>query len=202
MKGDIKARAAKKIKIRQAILKAATYEFKNHGFRKTAVSRIMSRAKLGVGTFYNYFDSKEEVLMNIVKDLFAQVEVANQNRGSEKVSSIELLKFCCEATAKIVDENRFVLPLLASAVEYSDKPEQIPKNLSPGFRTIFDEIIQRGQESGEIRKDIPFDLISEMLHSIYQAAAFSKLEIPFQENIKLKIKILLDGIKEGQGTRD
>ena len=50
---------------------------------------------------------------------------------------------------------------------------------------------------GEIRNDVSVDLISEMFHSIYQAAAFSKLQIPFQENIRLKIKILLEGIKNG-----
>ena len=33
------------------------------------------------------------------------------------------------------------------------------------------------------------------MDSIYQAAAFSKLALPFQENVRLKIKILLDGIK-------
>ena len=53
----------------------------------------------------------------------------------------------------------------------------------------------RRQERGEIRSDISVDLISEMFHSIYQAAAFSKLQIPFTENIRLKLKILLDGIE-------
>ncbi|MBE8950331.1 MAG: TetR/AcrR family transcriptional regulator, partial [Quinella sp. 3Q1] len=75
------------------------------------------------------------------------------------------------------------------------KPEQIPQSLSPGFRELFEEIILRGQECGEFRSDVPSNIISEMVHSIYQTTAFSKLEITFQENIRLKVKILLDGIK-------
>lgn len=191
----INLREKKKLQIKQAILNAAAQEFKTRGFLHTSVSAIMHESNLGVGTFYNYFSSKEEVLMNLVKNLFTQVEEKIESKKKESSSSLELLELGCKSTAELIDENRFILPLLSSALEHSDKPETTPKNLSPGFRKIFDEIILRGQENGEIRKDIPCDLVSEMFHSIYQAAAFSKLDIPFKENIRLKVKILLDGIK-------
>ena len=186
-------RDMKKSKNRRIILNAAMHEFKVKGFVNTSVADIMNGANLGVGTFYNYFNSKEEVLMSIVRELFMQVE--DSVKSQKNSSSLELLKFCAMDTARLIDENRFILPLLASAVKHSDKPEQLPKNLSPDFKKIFEEIISQGQLRGEIRNDISVDLISETFHSIYQAAAFSKLPIPFQENIGLKLKILLDGIK-------
>ena len=188
-------REQKKLQARQAILDAAAKVFKSRGFMNTSVSDIMRESNLGVGTFYNYFGSKEEILMELVKDLFTQVEKSLSARAENKLTSLELLEMCCMNTAKLIDENRFILPLFTSAGVHSDKPEHMPDNVSPKFKTIFEEIILRGQESGEIRSDIPVDLISEMLHSIYQAAAFSKLKLPFQENVRLKIKIILDGIK-------
>ncbi len=181
---------------RQTILNAAMNQFKMRGFAHTSVADITNNSNLGVGTFYNYFNSKEEVLMSIVKELFTEVEERVDLMAQKNSSSLELLEFCAMSTARLIDENRFILPLLASAVKHSDKPEQLPKNLSPDFKRIFEEIIERGQNLGEIRQDISVDLISEMFHSIYQAAAFSKLPIPFQENIRLKVKILLDGIKK------
>lgn len=192
----INLREKKKLQSRKKILSAAANEFKKRGFLQTSVANIMHGANLGVGTFYNYFDSKEEVLMNLVKNLFTEVEEKIQSEEKLNPSSLELLEICCMNTAELIDENKFVLPLLSSALEHSDKPEQTPKNLSPGFKKIFGKIIERGQERGEIRRDIPTDLISEMFHSIYQAAAFSKLKIPFKENVRLKIKILLDGIRK------
>ncbi len=185
-------RELKKIENRQSILDAATIQFKERGFANTSVPEIMKNSNLGVGTFYRYFGSKEEVLMAIVRKLFKQVE--DKVTSQKNSSSLELLEFCTMETARLIDENRFILPLLASAVKHSDKPEQLPKNLSPDFKKIFEEIILRGQERGEIRNDISVDLISEMFHSIYQAAAFSKLQIPFTENIRLKLKILIAGI--------
>ena len=132
--------------------------------------------------------------MELLTNLFAQVEKTLADT-EKNFTPLELLEFCCMDTAKMIDENRFILPLFTSAGVHSDKPEHMPDNLSPKFKKIFQEIILRGQINGDIRCDIPADLILEMFHSIFQAAAFSKLEISFQENIRLKIKILLRGIR-------
>ncbi len=176
-------------------MEAAVYEFKANGFADTAVADIMDTAGLGVGTFYNYFGSKEEVLMAIVKERFKQVELKVKALANNNSPTLKLLEFCSMSTARLIDENRFILPMFGSAIERADKPEKLPKNISPEFKKIFEDIISRGQSLKEIRGDIPVDIISEMFHSIYQAAALSKLEIPFQENIRLKVKVLLDGIK-------
>ena len=191
-------RTQKKFQARQTILNAAARQFELHGFAKTSIAEIMRAAQLGVGTFYNYFGSKEEVLLTLAKNLREEV-AKNISEFEADKSSPELLELCCACTARLIDENRFILPLFISASEHSDKPEQIPQSLSPGFRDMFEEIILRGQQDREFRADVPANIISEMIHSIYQTTAFSKLEISFQENIHLKIKILLDGIKISGG---
>lgn len=201
MEEKLNLRERKKILAREKILDAATCEFELRGFMNTSVSDIMKKSGLGVGTFYNYFGSKEEVLMEIVKKLFSEVEKELKFRRETNSSSLELLEIYCMRTAKLIDENRFILPLFVSAAAHSDKPEQLPENLSPTFKNIFERIISIGRERKEIRGDIPAELILEMFHSIYQAASFSKSEIPFQENVRLKIKILLDGIKFDGGKK-
>ena len=194
MAEKISLRKQKKFQARQTILTAAAQQFKLHGFASTSIAGIMQTAGLGVGTFYNYFGSKEEVLLTLAKNL--REKITEEISAANEESSAELLERCCVCTAKLIDENRFILPLFISASEHSDKPEQISKSLSPGFRELFGAIILRGQKSGEFRSDVPTNIISEIIHSIYQTTAFSRLEIPFQENIRLKVKILLDGIRE------
>ena len=134
-------------------------------------------------------------MLTLAKILCEQVEGKILSVENANKSSVELLELCCVLTAQAINENRFILPLFLSASEHSDKPEQIQESLSPGFRELFEKIILRGQERGEFRSDVPTNIISEMIHSIYQTTAFSKLEISFQENIRLKVQILLDGIK-------
>ena len=63
-------------------------------------------------------------------------------------------------------------------------------------KRVVEDILREGQLAGEIRDDAPADLIAEMFHSVYQAAAFSKLPIGFQENVALKTRLLLAGIRK------
>lgn len=196
MAEQISLRKRKKFQARQTILNAAAQQFEVHGFANTSIAGIMQAAGLGVGTFYNYFSSKEEVLLTLAKNLREQVAKSILAASKVNQSSPELLELCCLCTARAIDKNRSILPLFTTASEHSDKPEQIPQSLSPGFRELFEKIILTGQERGEFRSDVPSNIISEMIHSIYQTTAFSKLEISFQENIRLKVKILLDGIRE------
>ena len=189
-------REHKKIIYRQKILDAASLLFERQGFSDTSIADIMKAANLGVGTFYNYFESTEELLLTLLKNLAEKLDSAVEEGKTAKLSSIELLELACKVLSKLLAENRFVLPLFLSASEHSDKPELLPtRKYTPTFKPIFEIIITQGQQNGEIRTDVPEDLIAEMFHSIYQAASFSKLDIPFSENIELKVRILIDGIK-------
>ena len=192
---ELSLREQKKLIFRQKILDAAALQFKKKGFSETSISDIMKSAKLGVGTFYNYFESKEELLLILLKNIAKEVEDAVKVRLEKNLSSLQILDETTSLMSRLIDENKFVLPLFLSASEHSDKPELLPtRKYTPTFKPIFEIILKRGQADGEIRSDVPADLIAEMFHSIYQAASFSKLDRPFQENIKLKVRLLIDGI--------
>lgn len=197
MEEQLSRRERKKLQSRQAILDAAVGEFSRKGFRDTSVADIMSAADLGIGTFYNYFDSKEEVLQSLLGELAKKVTEALEELNIAGRPSMELLLAGSQITAKFLDKNRFVLPLFLSGSEESAMPEGMTgkTKLTPKFKPLFTDIIRQGQECGEFREDVPAQLIAEMFHSIYQAAAFSKLDISFQENVALKTRILLDGIR-------
>ena len=77
-----------------------------------------------------------------------------------------------------------------------DEPKMPKGMVTPRFKPIFEDILREGQLAGEIRDDVSAELIAEMFHSIYQAAAFSKLSIGFQENVALKTRLLLAGIRK------
>ena len=196
-------REKKKILSRQAILKAAQGQFATRGYRETSVADIMEAADLGTGTFYNYFQSKEEVLLALLGDSLEEVEGAVRKSREQGDTAVETLAAGIKATAAFLDENRYVLPLFLSATERAAEPHHQGMGhpgegngpATPGFKAIFEEVISQGQLAGEIRDDVPAELIAETLHSIYQAAAFSKLDIPFRENVRMKTCLLLNGIR-------
>ncbi len=59
---------------RQQLLDAAAWTFARKGYRAAAVSDIIDRAKVARGTFYLYFDSKEQVFLAIVEDFHDRIK--------------------------------------------------------------------------------------------------------------------------------
>src|SRR5438270_8015859 len=55
------------------ILNAARQEFGECGFSDSSIVGITQRAGVALGTFYTYFDSKEELFKALVRDMSAQV---------------------------------------------------------------------------------------------------------------------------------
>jgi AcrR family transcriptional regulator len=55
------------------VLDAALHVFAEEGYHSASVSRIAKRAGVSKGLMYNYFQSKEEVLLTLVRDLFDYV---------------------------------------------------------------------------------------------------------------------------------
>jgi transcriptional regulator, TetR family len=199
-------RERKKLQSRKTILEAAISEFSKKGYKETSVADIMSTADLGIGTFYNYFNSKEDLLFSLLGRLSETIRMALAEARAAERTSLELLELGAHVTAKFLDENRFVMPLFLSASHHGahgmsgEMPPHASKpsssRMTPQIKQVFTEIIREGQAAGEIRSDVPVDLIAEMFHSLYQAAAFSYLDLSYQENIALKTRLLLDGIRK------
>ena len=188
-------RERKKLRSRQLIMSAAVEQFDRRGYSETSIADIMNAAGLGVGTFYNYFASKEDLLFALFERIEGElIELAER----EKHSPLAALKVINDRTAALLDENKFVLPLFLSASEHSDRPDLWKKRTRPKFKPVFEAIIERGQSDGHIRADVSSALIAELFHSIYHSAALSIMPIPFQTNVKLKVQLLLDGIKSNR----
>jgi AcrR family transcriptional regulator len=68
---------ARAIQKRAALITAATQCFVNHGYSDTTAKTVASLAGVATGTFYQYFDNKEDLLRVIAKqrmeDLYKQI---------------------------------------------------------------------------------------------------------------------------------
>jgi AcrR family transcriptional regulator len=66
------------------LIEAAALEFGEHGFHEAAITGITQRAGVALGTFYTYFESKEEVFRALVRDMSnaTRAHVAEAARGA------------------------------------------------------------------------------------------------------------------------
>jgi AcrR family transcriptional regulator len=67
-----------------ALLEAAALEFGERGYHDAAITGITQRAGVALGTFYTYFESKEEVFRALVRDMSqaTRAHVAEAVRGA------------------------------------------------------------------------------------------------------------------------
>lgn len=205
---EISKREQKKLLAKQTIMETAIEQFVQRGFQATSIADIMKAAHMGLGTFYNYFDSKDQLLHYLLDNLAVQLQQRLQHLIAEQKSKAEILREMVLMTAQLVDSNKYVLPLFLSA---GARPEQASEEVKvkgkecgqephehrghgPAFMAMFLQLVQEGQASGEFRQDVSAEIITEMFHSLFQAAAFSSLPLSFEENITMKLRLIIDGI--------
>ena len=69
---------------REKLLRAAEIEFGEKGFHAAAISGITYRAGVALGTFYTYFESKEEIFQALVSYMSHHTRSWIASRRNEK----------------------------------------------------------------------------------------------------------------------
>ncbi len=113
-------RTARGERTRRKLLDAALLEFGEKGFHEASVSSITRRAGVALGSFYTYFDTKDALFRDLVKDLSNTIregaaEVLSTPRdalGSEHAALAAFLHFAQDHNEiyRIIDEAEFVHP--------------------------------------------------------------------------------------------
>ncbi|MDQ3145004.1 MAG: TetR/AcrR family transcriptional regulator [Pseudomonadota bacterium] len=114
-------RTARGEKTLRKILDAALAEFGTRGFSESSIVGITRRARVALGTFYTYFDSKDAVFAALVSDMSSRVrdsvapslEGASDALDAESRALAAYLAFVAghKEVYRIIDEAEFVDPL-------------------------------------------------------------------------------------------
>ena len=137
-------REMKKENRRKRIFQSALKLFGELGFQKTTMEKIATEAQLGVGTLYNYYPSKIELLFSILKE--------SSNKYIEELN--EVISTCRELGSSIME---FYYIYLKSFSTYSKKV----------WSEVFGEVFLKQQDSVKMIDIIDkqfLDKIREMLN--------------------------------------
>jgi AcrR family transcriptional regulator len=65
---------------RKAVFDAAVKEFSVHMFSEASINRIVKAAEIARGSFYQYFESKEDLFSYVIARIFTEIEEIMQKR--------------------------------------------------------------------------------------------------------------------------
>ncbi|WP_395623122.1 TetR/AcrR family transcriptional regulator [Sphingomonas daechungensis] len=131
------------------ILDAALEEFGEKGFSEGSIVGITSRARVALGTFYTYFDSKEAVFQEVVRDMSAQVRDHVAPVLQSASGALEAEGLALESFLRFVATHRQVYRIIDEA-EFVD-----PDGFRKHYMTTAERIaarLQAGKDKGEVVK--------------------------------------------------
>lgn len=134
------------------ILDAALLEFGQRGFHDSSIVGITSRAKVALGTFYTYFDSKEAVFAALVRDMSRQVRDYVAPAIEDSVDEIDRERRALTAYLRFVFDHKEVYRIIDEA-EFVD-----PAGFRTHYETAAARIAARLEEAtakGQMRNDGP-----------------------------------------------
>lgn len=148
-------RERKSAQIRELLFRSALDLFAKKGFSETTVEDITNAADVGKGTFFNYFPSKDHILLAFGEMQLGKLETAI---GEARRLNMPIDKFLQSLGPRMTQEptrNPGLIRTLLQAYLSTTPVRAAMVDLQQRIQELHTQIITLGQERGEIRNDLP-----------------------------------------------
>ena len=155
------------LETRKRILESAGVEFAARGFEGTSLNQLLDRLSMSKGSFYYYFDDKEDLFTTVVDHawatvvLFEELDLGELDAATFWTTLQSLMR---EVRARI-----HANPWLVGFTRLMYDPPQTV-GVREALTQKFDQarrwqagLILRGQEVGAVRSDLPAELLQVLL---------------------------------------
>ncbi|MBI1257081.1 MAG: TetR family transcriptional regulator [Chloroflexi bacterium] len=156
---ELSLRERKKQRVRERILAATMDLFGAQGYSQTTMDEIAEKAEVSRATLFNYFPSKDSLLIPFVKEVFVNRILPDLfDFLSTNPPTYEALRFLfggiCDDILNVrgieqAFKEQFILP------EMHEATQDIGDDA--GFLESLLEIVRYGQQRGEVRTDIALE---------------------------------------------
>jgi AcrR family transcriptional regulator len=168
---------------KQRIIQAAEQLFRTRRFHEITLDEIAREAGVGKGTIYLYFSDKEDLIFQAAVAGFDEMcGLLRQNAGDGVAFRDGLLRMCETISAFFQNRRplfRIILSESERAMESSgtglhQRWKQRRKTMTEAVAAV----IARGMASGEIRRDIPSEILAEYLLGMLRTRSWELGERP------------------------
>jgi AcrR family transcriptional regulator len=157
---------------RQRILEAATTVFARKGYRHTSVADIIEAAGIARGTFYLYFQSKEEIFLALI-DRWFEDTTRRLEQVADMPASLEETR--CKKLGEIRgwfeffrERRELALIVFREAVAIDDRFEERMEQLLARINQLRGQHMRQMQQAGYFRTDANIDFLNACLNGIFR----------------------------------
>ncbi len=195
------SKVAGKQEVRIALLEVGMDMMLEKGYTNTGIQEVLSVLSVPKGSFYHYFESKENYTVEIIRH-FDQGYSADLVRilRNPKQTPLERLKTYCETTKmKLIAQDCRKGCLIGNlSQEMADQSEVLRKELSKvmsKWRNMFAACIEEGQKTGEITSAFSADELAEMFASGWGGAVMRAKTVKTIDPLDVFLKLMFEFFK-------
>jgi|SRR5271169_2957471 len=148
-------RSRRSAELRERLFRAALALFSKKGFAETTVEDITNAADLGKGTFFNYFPSKDHILLAFGEMQLAKLQFAVDEARRANEPMPDFLRSLGQRMTEEPTRNPDIIRAVLQAYLSSTPVREAMLDLQKRVLALHTEMIQLGQKRGEIRDDLP-----------------------------------------------
>ena len=163
---------------RERILAAALEIFSTQGFANTTVQEIAAQAKVGKGTVYTYFATKEDVLANLLDEGLAHMGQHMEERIKMLTDSGLKLRAILREQLRYFHDHRPLVRLLSrEAWGYDHESSSVAQRIRSSYIGMLQEVIEKGIQAGELRA-LDSETVATALYGMVSIVALYAKDIP------------------------
>ncbi len=204
----------KKNERKEAIYKAALSLYKKKDYESVSFNGIALEAGFTKSNMYRYFSSKEDIFLNIFKDLFEDWYVDCTQRLQKLQQNVEVEHFAETWVASYMSHPQFLdlTSLLFISLESNSSYEQLLEFKQLSMNLLYQLTIEISKVYPNVQGENAFRFLTlsfaatanywaaesrqnEALNKIYQLEQFKELKPDFEKNLTASVAIIIRGIQ-------
>jgi len=146
---DKEPKTARGRRTRDKLLQAAEIEFGEKGFHEAAVSGITYRAGVALGTFYTYFESKEEIFQALVSFMSRRTRSWIAERVADAPDRMTAERKGLEAFIEFAREHKGIYRIISEAEFVANDAY---REHYTSFADAYQDNLKKAGDRGDIRK--------------------------------------------------
>ncbi|MAT98574.1 MAG: TetR family transcriptional regulator [Anaerolineaceae bacterium] len=153
---------------RQRIIDLALAEFAENDYDTASISRIVAQAGIAKGSFYQYFENKED-LYNYLLALGteAKAQFLGSNAPDPQMGTFAYIRWLSEAGIKFELSRPKLSQIGYRAARSGTLPADLQARARVGAAVFFRQLVEQGQAKGDINSEIDPDLAAFVFNVIF-----------------------------------
>ena len=183
---------------RTALFDAALEEFARHGFRNTTHADIAAAVGIGRTTFYEYFESTEDLLVQMVEERMPVVVSEIVDAIAPELTPVDRMRELGIRTVEFVGLDHLGLILHTESMRMSESSQRRIATAHAGLVGAFANIYSDGVAAGDFR-DLPQRVAGQLMFQTVMGAGKAIMDGPdpkqhVHETAEIAIDFLIRGL--------